>query len=298
MEEALAMAAPPPELMWARIEGQNQPMTEARIPVLDHGFLYGDSVYETLRTFGGKVFHLEAHMARLRRSAEGLRIPLPWDDERFSQEIEALRSDLPAGEHYLRVIVTRGDGPMTYALDSSQKARVVILGGPFQNLPEETFSQGLRAVVVSVKRLASGTLDPSLKTGNLLNLRLASMEAASKGAEVALLLNSQGHLTEAASSNLFLVMPGPVLTTPRPEAGILRGVTRDVILKLGRDLGLKVSEQDVPRDYLETAEEGFVTGTTRTIAPLCSLDGRDLSNVPGPVTCQLMQAFRDYAGGI
>lgn len=283
--------------MWARIEGRNQPLTEARIPVLDHGFLYGDSVYETLRSFGGQVFRLPEHLTRLRRSAQGLRIPLPWDDARFAQEIEALRQDLGEGEHYLRVIVTRGDGPMTYALDPNQPARVVILGGPFEELPPETFSEGLAAVVVGVKRLLASTLDPSLKTGNLLNLRLASMEAHSKGAEVALLLNAEGHLTESASANLFLVMPGPVLTTPRPESGILQGVTRNVVLELARAIGMEVSERDVPQDFLKTAEEAFLTGTTRTIAPLRSLNGRKLETIPGPETVKLMEAFREHAGG-
>lgn len=286
------MAAPDLDQMWVRLDGQNLPMQQATVPVSDHGFLYGDSVYETLRTFGGAIFELEAHLARLRRSAAGLYLDLPWSDAQLGIELEALRGALPEGDHYLRMLVTRGSGRVGYGRNPDQHPRLVILGGPIDNF----VVQGLSATIVPIRRLARETVSPALKTSNLLNLRLAFLQAQQAGFDEAILLNPQGQLTEASTSNFFGVIGGR-LFTPALEAGILEGITRRVILELASELGLEVEQGYLTLDQLPTLEEAFLTSTTRSIAPLARLDEHQMP-APGPVTARLIKAFRARAGGL
>ncbi|MGE0492074.1 MAG: aminotransferase class IV [Vulcanimicrobiota bacterium] len=286
------MAAPDLDQMWVRLDGQNLPMQQATVPVSDHGFLYGDSVYETLRSFGGRVFELDAHLARLRRSAAGLYLTVPWSDEHLSAELEALRSALPQGDHYLRMLVTRGSGRVGYAFNPDQQPRLVILGGPIDNF----VVRGLSATIVPIRRLARETVSPALKTSNLLNLRLAFLQAQQAGFDEAILLNPQGQLTEASTSNFFAVIAGR-LFTPALEAGILEGITRRVILELAAELGLAVDEGFLTLEQLPTLDEAFLTSTTRSLAPLACLDDHRMP-APGPVTGRLIEAFRARAGGL
>jgi branched-chain amino acid aminotransferase len=292
------VAAPKVEFMMAEVDGRLSPLSEAHMPLTDHGFLFGDSVYETLRTYGGRLFCLPDHLVRLRRSAAGLEIPIPWDDGQLNDRIEAFRQHLAGHEHYLRLIITRGSGEIHYRLDQRQQPRLILMGGPFEPVSSTVLTDGLTAVVVSVARTDSGGLHPGLKTGNLLNARLATLEAHKKGAQEALLLNSRGELTEATTSNLFLVLPGEVLATPSSDSGILEGITRGVHLKLARQLGLTVREERLPAAVLEQAEEAFLSGSSRPIAPLREINGRKLQPIPGPITSRLLEAFRDHAGGL
>lgn len=287
------MAAPPVEQMWARVDGQNRPALESRVSVADHGVLYGDSVYETMRTYGGKIFRLQDHLDRLRASARGVRMELPWSDAELEAEIAALA--LP-GELYIRVLVLRGTANLDYARNAAQHPTLVVLAGPFVPTPERVYSEGLRAGVVGVRRNLNTALSPNYKTGNLLNARLAHMEARERGWDEALMLNVEGHLTEAAASNLFLVLEGE-LCTPRVSDGILEGVTRRVILERARDLGLPCREASLPEACLQRCSEAFLCSTTRAVGPLGAVEGRSLP-VPGPVTARLMEAFRAYAGGL
>lgn len=283
--------------MLAWIGGSILPLREARIPVNDHGFLYGDSLYEAMRTFGGRLFRLSDHFRRLRTTARGLRIPIEWSDSHLEGWVEDLRRHLPDGEHYIRMILTRGPGELSYAPDPLQHPTLMILGGPFQATARETLEKGLTAVTVEVPRSVPNPCLPGLKTGNLLNSRLAFFEAVERGADEALLLTRTGHLAEGASSNLFLVLPGEVLATPSLDSEILEGVTRTVLLDLARELGLVVREEKLPRECLTQAEEAFLSSTTRSLAPLRSIDGRELG-CPGPVTRRLMDEFTRLTGGL
>ena len=283
---------PPPCVsdMLAWIGGSILPLRDARIPVNDHGFLYGDSVYEAMRTFRGELFRLSDHFRRLRTTARGLRIPIEWSDSQLEGWVEDLRRHLPVGEHYIRLLVTRGPGELSYAPDPLQHPTLMILGGPFQATPREVLERGLAAVTVGVPRSVPNPRIPGLKTGNLLNSRLAFFEAVERGADEALLLTRSGCLAEGASSNLFLILPGEVLATPSLESEILEGVTRTVLLDLAREMGLGVREEELPADCLAQAEEAFLSSTTRSVAPLRSIDGRELG-CPGPVTRRLMDEF-------
>ena len=283
--------------MWAWVEGSVQPLQEARISLADHGLLYGDSLYETLRTFGGRLYRLPEHLRRLRATARGLRIPVPWSDQELEGWIADLRRHLPGRDHYLRLLVTRGPGDLSYAHDPGQHPTLLILGGEIQALPREVQEMGLTAVTVDVPRSVPNPLLPGLKTGNLLNSRLAFMEARERGADEAVMLNRAGYLAEGALANLFLVLPGPVLATPSLDSEILEGVTRSTLLDLARTLGYAVREELLPAHLLLEAEEAFLSSTTRSVAPLRSLDGRPLA-CPGPVTLHLMDAFVEAAGGL
>jgi len=290
---------PPPCVsnMLAWIGGSILPLREARIPVNDHGVLYGDSLYEAMRTFRGRLFRLSDHFRRLRTTARGLRIPVEWSDSQLEGWVEDLRSHLPAGEHYIRLVLTRGPGELSYAPDSSQRPTLMILGGPFQATPREALEKGLTAVTVGVPRSVPNPRLPGLKTGNLLNSRLAFFEAVERGADEALLLTRSGHLAEGASSNLFLILPGEVLATPSLESEILEGVTRTVLLELAREMGLVVREEELPAVCLAQAQEAFLSSTTRSVAPLRSIDGRELV-CPGAVTRRLMDEFIGFTGGL
>ncbi len=289
------MAAPPLEQMWARVEGQNRPALESRVCVVDHGVMYGDSVYETMRTYNGQLFRLQDHLDRLRRSALGVRMELPWTDQELTAELEALCGEL-TGDLYVRALVLRGVASLDYARNATQKPTLVVLAGPFVPTQSWVYQRGLKAGLVDTKRTPNAALSPNFKTGNLLNARMAHMEARERGWDEALMLNMEGHLTEAASSNLFLV-DGGALCTALPSDGILEGVTRKVILELAEGLKLPYRVASLSASVLDTCSEAFLTSTTRPVGPIGELNGRTLA-VPGPVTRQLMDAFLTYAGGL
>lgn len=247
-----------------------------------------------MRARGGKVFRLDLHLERLRRSAAWLRLPVPWSDAELAGQIEVFCAEMPGSEHYLRLLVTRGCGPLGYGLRPEQKPGLYLLGGPFEPLPHEVRVRGYSCAIVKTRRLSSGTLDPSLKTGNLLNLRLALMEAQELGFDEALLLNQQGHLTEASACNVFLVDGAGCLLTPDLGTGLLGGVTRKVVLELAPTLGIKASETRLDENDLEAATEVFLTGTTVEVLWICRVGDRVISEAPGPITSRLAQAYSDY----
>jgi len=291
------MAAPTVASLRVKVDGRIVPAAEACVNVLDHGFLYGDSVYETMRSIGGKVFRLPDHLERLRRSSAGLRLPVPWPDTHLEDELAEVMAAVGGQDHYLRLIVTRGRGELGYSLNPDQQPNLMVIGGPFEEVPEARLREGFKAVVVSTRRNHRGSLPPSLKTGNLLNPRLAALEAQAAQADEALMLNLDGNLCEASTSNLFLVLPGGVLATPDLASGLLEGVTRRVILELAAQEGITVREEALPASLLDECEEAFLSSTTRSVAPLKSIDKRTFS-VPGPVTDRVMRAFKAYAGAL
>ena len=277
----------------------------ATISVFDRGFLYGDSVYEVIRTYGGRPFEQEAHLARLRHSAERIGLAPKWDASRTAQEIartlEASRGgDVPdpaaapwnAGERYVRVVMTRGAGEIgldpALAVDPVALVVVLALSGP----PAAAYREGVAAAIVGVRRAAPEAIDPSAKTGAHLPNVLAVREARAAGAHEALLLDARGFVTEGSSSNVFAVRGGAVLTPPL-AAGILEGVTRGVVLRLARDAGVAAEEVPLRPEDLESADEVFITSTVREIVPVTRLGTRPVgAGRPGPVTRRLHAAFR------
>lgn len=281
---------------------------EAKVSVFDRGFLYGDSVYEVVRTYGLACFELEAHLRRLRASADRIGLRLPWADSRFAAEIErtlaASKGDDPSGvdaapwnvsERHARVLVTRGSGEM--GLDPSLAAdpMVVVIVVPLSGPARSCYSDGVKVWPV---REAGGLRrggDPSAKTGEHVFHVLAMREARKQSAHEALLVDGVGNVTEGASSNVFAVCDRELVTPPL-VAGILEGVTRGVVLELCRGLGIRVRQGPLPLAVLETAEEAFLTSTVREVLPISRVGDRAVgAGRPGEVTQRLHAAFRQRA---
>ena len=282
----------------ASVNGKIVPAEEAQVSILDTGFTFGDGVYETLRTYRARPFHLDRHLARLRRSASRLAIDIPLADEELAARLDAVLERAANPESYIRIIVSRGVGDISYRFERVKGPTVVMAVRPFETPPEQHFTEGIPVVVVSVRRNNRRALDPAIKSCNLINNILAIQEAQAKGAVEALLLNDQGEVTEGASSNVFVVRNGALLTPPL-EAGILAGVTRDVILGLGAQLGIPTREQSLRVPELYAADEAFVTSTLKEATPIRTVDGRPLGTAcPGPVSLQVLAAFREYASRV
>lgn len=287
----MANAASPHNPVW--INGEIVAETEARVSVLDHGFLYGDSAYEAVRTFGGRPFLLDAHLRRLGRSAAGIGITLPNSVGVAVDDVLAASS----GERLLRIIVTRGVGPLGYDIIADQPPTLIVLSRPMPTYPTAYYLDGLALAFVGVQRNHRNALDPSLKTSNLLNLRLAHMEARRAGADDAVILNARGEVTEASGSNIFAIRKATLFTPPH-DAGILAGCTREFVLReIAPAIGMSVREEPMPPEALSDADEIFITSTTRSIHPVTRLDHKPVGDGrPGPLTRRLMRQFEARVG--
>jgi len=280
---------------YASVNGEITPAEEARVSVLDNGFTFGDAVYETLRTYAGRPFHLDRHLERLRRSAQRLAIPMPAGDGALTRELDALLARAANPESYIRIIVTRGRGDISYHFERVLGPTVVMVVKPLASVPSEHYTDGVAVILSSVRRNHPRALDPGIKSCNLINNILAVQEAQAKGAFEPIMLNETGEIAESASANVFLVKDGTLLTPPL-DAGILSGVTRLVVLELARGLALPLREEPVAVKDLLAADEVFITSTLKEVLPVATIDGRPVgSGRPGPVTLRLLEAIRDYA---
>ncbi|HKC13563.1 MAG TPA: aminotransferase class IV [Vicinamibacteria bacterium] len=280
---------------FASVNGNVVPIEEARVSILDNGFTFGDSVYETLRTYRGRPFALGRHLTRLRASADRLGFDIPFTDAVLAARLDAVLSRAENPESYIRLIVTRGVGDISYRFERVKGPTVVMAVKPYDPYPEGQYREGISVAVVSIRRNHPQALDPAIKSGNLLNNILAMREAQARGAEEPVLLNDRDEITEGASTNLFIVKGGTVLTPPL-AAGILAGVTRAILFDLLPDLGLPVREQTVRVPDLLAADEAFLTSTTRETVPIRAVDGTPIGEGrPGPLTRRVLEAFRAYA---
>lgn len=283
------------------LDGRLLPPAEARLPVLDRGLLQGDSVYEVLRTYGGRPFELGQHLSRLARSASLAGLDLPWDESRCAVEVartvEASRGGDPpepeaapwnVGQRSVRVLMTRGGGEAAPEIPPA----AVIIAEPLRAPPLRAYLEGVRLLLVEADR---GRVDPAAKTGNRLTHVLALRAARAAGAHEALFADAAGRVTEGTSSNLFAVRRGRLVTPPL-DAGILEGVTRGLVLRLARQAGVPVDEVGLRAAELAEAEELFITSTGREVLPATRLgDGAVGDGRPGPVTRVLHAAFRALA---
>jgi branched-chain amino acid aminotransferase len=280
---------------FASVNGRVTPAEEARVSVLDNGFTFGDAVYETLRTYAGRPFRLGRHLRRLRASAARLGIEVPAADEALGGQLDALLARAGNPESYIRLIVTRGEGDISYNFERVKGPTVVMAVKPFPAYPEHHYRDGVDAIVATVRRNHRQALDPAIKSCNLLNNILAVREAQARGAAEAILLNLEGEVAEGASTNVFAAREG-VVRTPPLEAGILAGITREVVLEVAARIGVPVREERVLRADLQGADEAFLTSTTRELVPIRTIDGRPVGDGrPGPLTERLLAAFREEA---
>lgn len=278
------------------VNGTIAPADKAVIPVYDHGFLYGEGVYETLRTYNRIPFLYERHTIRLRQSAERIDLDVPFDDESLRQWIDdTVNAAGDLTEAYIRILLTRGVGELTYDLRATPTPSLVIIVKPFDEPPQRVFDEGVRLSLVSILRNHPGSVNPIIKSNNLLNNALAMQEASKRGADEALMCNYRGELSECSMSNFFLVRDGKALT-PRSDAGLLLGVTRAFMFEVGRAVGVPVEEATLYPADLDTCDEAFITGSTRELNPVMRVDDRVIgSGTPGPITTKLLAGFRKLA---
>jgi branched-chain amino acid aminotransferase len=276
------------------VNGRISSGEEAVIPVFDHGFLYGEGIYETLRTYNGRLFLFDRHMRRLRNSARLIELPLPFTDDELAMRIEETMAagKLGGAEAYVRVLVTRGVGELTYDLKATPTPSWVIIVKPLPSPAAEIYRQGVKVVLVDVVRNHPQSVNPIIKSNNLMNSALAAQQALKRGAFEAVMRNYRGELTECTQSNLFIVTNGAALTPPL-ESGLLPGITREFIFELGPNAGVEVREQILRDDDLFNADELFLTSTTREVLPIVNVDDRTIGDgLPGPITRKLLEAFR------
>jgi branched-chain amino acid aminotransferase len=278
------------------LDGQWLDKTTAKISVFDHGLLYGDGVFEGMRVYAGKTFRLREHVDRLYDSAQAILLTIPMTREEMISITEEGVRRAALQEGYLRHIVTRGVGDLGLDPRKCSRASVVIIFDSIAVWPPERYEQGLTLVTAGTPINQREALSPRVKSLNYLNHIMAKIEASNAGADDAIMLDATGHIAEATGMNLFLWKQG-ALYTPAVYAGLLRGVTRDVILDLAREAGHRVVETLLNRYDLYTAEEAFLTGTAAEVAPIRMVDGRLIgAGKPGPVTRDLRTRFQQLVG--
>ena len=266
---------------------------EATVSVFDRGFLYGDSVYETLRTAGGHAIEMTRHLDRLRRSAAGIGLEIPFTDAALRAAIAETHAATGNADSYVRVMVTRGAGPLQLDPRVSASPLLVVLVQELKLPTPALYETGLSVRIVDVHKISARSLDPSLKTGNYLNSIQALRQAAASAAEDAIMCNAAGHVAEGATSNVFMVKEGRVIT-PSLATGLLEGITRALVIRLAADLGVACSEGVVWPDEVRAADEVFLTSSVRGLMPVTTLDGQPLGAGPGPLTRRLMARYQQY----
>ena len=276
------------------LNGALIPPEEAKISIFDRGFLYGDSVYEVIRTYQGVPFELEAHLERLKGSAERLMMALPASLQTIAEET---KQALKASDHkdsYIRIVCTRGAGPIGLDVNLAEAPVRLVIVQPVKSPPQAIYEQGAKVALTSVRRNLRAALDPEAKTGNYLNSVMALAEAKQRGAYEAVMLDHRDFITEGASSNVFMVTGGVVLTPP-VDVGILRGVTRKVIINVAQQAGLRVLELPITEAALKDADEVFITSSIREIVPIVAVDDTTIGEGrPGPVYAKLRALFMEY----
>jgi branched-chain amino acid aminotransferase len=280
------------------IDGRLVSAETASVSVFDRGFLYGDSVFETIRTYGGRPFALDEHLQRLATSAERVYIELPVPLEAIAAEVRDAVRQAGNPESYIRVMITRGRGPIGLDSDQAHDPLRVVLVGPLVPPPPEAYDRGIAVVSYRTRRAAEDTEAVGAKVGNYLVAVLAMREARRVGAAEALIVDGAGNVVEGASSNVFALF-GNQLVTPPEEAGILVGITRGHLLDVATELGFELRLEALSLERLQAAEEVFISSSIRELLPVIRIDERSVGGgVPGPATRRLHRAFLEKVSEI
>ena len=269
--------------------------SEAKISVFDHGLLYGDGVFEGIRVYNDKIFEFEAHMKRLYASAHAIRLQIPQDIDELSKNVEMTVKANNITDGYIRLVVTRGVGTLGINPLVCKKAQIIIIAATIQLYPKELYENGLKVISANTQRIPPLCISTQIKSLNYLNNILAKLEALDYGVMEAVMYNNQGFVAEAAADNLFVIR-GQRVITPPISAGSLGGITRGVIMKLARQSGYEVAEENLTRYDLYTVNEVFLTGTGAEIIGVIEVDGRQIGDGrPGPITRELKEKFEQYS---
>ena len=265
---------------------------DAKISVFDHGLMYGDGVFEGIRLYKGCVFKLKEHLERLACSAKAIMLDLPWTQEEISQAVcETCRAN-GLTDGYIRLIVTRGVGSLGLNPFGCRNPQLIIIVDKIQLYPKEYYEEGLKVITVASRRINPAALPPMIKSLNYLNNIMAKIDALTVGRMEAIMLNDQGFISECTGDNVFVVSNGEVHTPPF-HCGVLKGITREVVLGIAEELDVKLVETVLTRYDLWVADECFFTGTAAEIVPVTEIDGRVIgSGRPGEVTERFTERFR------
>ena len=276
------------------INGEFLPQSEAKVSVLDRGYLYGDGVFEGIRGYNGRIFRLDQHLERLYRGAKAIALEVPLAPEELREVVlETVRRN-DVHDCYVRVIVSRGQGDLGLDPRSCHTPpTVVVIASTISLYPQEAYERGLEIITCVTRRNLVAAVNPEIKSLNYLNNILARIEACRAGAQEGLMLNHLGYVAEATGDNVFVWRQG-VLITPPAHTGILEGITRQVVLELAQEMELPAREDTLTLYEVYTADECFLTGTAAEIAPVSRVDGRMIGDGrPGPITKRLMARFKE-----
>ncbi len=273
------------------INGKFYDKDEAKVSVFDHGFLYGDGIFEGIRLYSGNVFRLPMHIDRLFKSARAICLDMPWSKQEVMDAVCASCRENKLTDGYIRLVVSRGKGALGLSPLTCSDPQLVIIADQIQLYPDELYTNGLKAITVPTRRNSHAALPPMVKSLNYLNNILAKIEAQNLGYSECLLLNQEGNVAECSGDNVFIVSDG-VVYTPPTSAGNLSGMTRRAVMELAEKEGFKMVERDFTRYDVWTADECFLTGTAAKIIPLVELDKRPIgTGKPGEITKRLISAF-------
>lgn len=268
---------------------------DVRISPFDHGFLYGDGIFEGIRAYNGRLFKLKEHLERLYASAQSLLLEIPGTPQALA---EAIRDTVAANglqDAYIRLVISRGPGDLGLDPGQCPTPTVIIIADKIQLFPESLYDVGLRLASSALRRPSGDVLNPQVKSLNYLNSILAKIEAGQRGVPEMILLNQWGHVVEGTGDNVFIVHDQELITPPR-SAGILPGITRALVMELAYDQGIPVREENFTLHELYNADECFLTGTAAEIIAAVSCDGRPIgAGRPGPMTISLRNSFKAYA---
>jgi branched-chain amino acid aminotransferase len=282
-----------PKLVW--LNGTTMPLETATVPVSDHAHLYGDGIFEGIRIYNRRVFKLDEHLYRLLHGAAFMGFEMTMTHEDLKQQVLAVAREADLDNGYIRINVTRGTGLGLDPKNINRAPNIMIMVSSLNLYPEEAYELGLHVVTTSVKVMPADSLDPRLKCiGRYAANIMAKQEANRMGAGEGLMLNHQGYVAECTGDNIFLVHRGE-LWTPHPASGILKGITRDTVIKLAKQDGMEVKETFITPYDVFTSEEVFLTGTAAEVIPMVSLDNRKIGcGTPGKVTQHLISLFREH----
>jgi len=268
---------------------------DAKVSVYDHGLLYGDGVFEGIRSYAGNVFRMQEHLDRLWNSAKAIWLEIPITKDEMAKAIRDTLAVNGIADGYIRVLVTRGIGTLGLDPNRCERPSVIIITDSIALYPEELYRNGLEIITVSTARSHPASLNPRIKSLNYLNNILAKIEGIQAGCIEALMLNHKGEVAECTGDNIFVVRAGKILTPPI-DAGILEGVTREAVIGLARQAGIEVAEVALTRHDVYIADECFLTGTAAEVIPVVKVDSRKIGDgTPGPITRDLMQRFHKLA---
>jgi len=268
---------------------------DAKVSVFDHGLLYGDGVFEGIRVYNGRIFELEAHIERLYKSAEAIRLQIPVDRATLSQQTETTVKAKGLSDGYIRLLITRGVGTLGLNPLVCEQAQIIIIAATIQLYPPEIYDEGLKVISANTIRNHPLAVSPQIKSMNYLNNILAKLEALDRNMLEAIMYNHMGFVAEATGDNVFVVRKGAIVTPPI-SAGSLDGITRSVVIRLAKQNGYTVREENLTRYDLYTADEIFLTGTAAEVIGVVEIDGRQIGEgKPGPVTRDLLLIFESYA---